>query len=78
MVNVYKILFIVLLVIFIIENIFWGFAIYMAIDDEKKTQECYYDICEDYPQAFYEDGLCSCYDWDLMGELQVVETEIMR
>lgn len=38
---------------------------------------CYYDICEEYPDAIYEPHLCTCYDYDIIGNLIPTKYEVM-
>ena len=58
----WKILAIVLLVLFIVENLFLGWGIFLVEQDERKSNICYYDVCEDYPDALYIEGNCACYN----------------
>lgn len=46
--------------------------------EENKTLECYYEICEDYPDAIREGNLCYCYDYDLLGEKILAKTKVMK
>jgi hypothetical protein len=39
---------------------------------------CYYDICSGYIDAWWEEGVCYCYDYDLLGQLEVAKTEYMK
>ena len=71
---------IIFIVLFTIQTaIFvWG---YMETKREAKlTNICYYNICEDYPEAIYEydQGLCTCYDYDLMGNPTIAKTKILN
>ncbi len=52
---------------------------YVSYEKETdKINECYYDICNDYPDADYLDDVCYCYDYDVLGELVVADTKYMR
>lgn len=77
--NGWKIFALIILVIFILENslIVWGIVSNNKI--EKDTNVCYYDICKDYPDAFYDSSskLCDCYDNDLLGNQIIAKTEYM-
>ena len=45
-----------------------------AIEKEERMQnECYYDICSTNEEAYLLEEVCYCYDYDLMGELQVTD-----
>jgi len=43
----------------------------------KKMNVCYYDICGEHPDALYEDDVCFCYDYDVLGNLIVDQSEYM-
>lgn len=77
--NTWKVLFIIVLVLFLLENslVVWGAVSNKQI--EKQTNVCYYDICADYPDAYYDyqTKLCDCYDKDLMGNKIIAKTEYM-
>jgi hypothetical protein len=58
-----------------------GFVIWSVIyvdNETNKDQTCYYELCSDYADAIREGNLCHCYDYDLLGQLQLVKTEIMK
>jgi len=52
------ILFIIL--VLLISFITWGF--HLLEEEEEKMNECYYNVCEGYAQAYYEEGVCTCYN----------------
>lgn len=75
----WKILAIVFIVLFglLLSMNIWG-AILIA-GDEEQTNICYYEICEDYKEAFLEGDLCSCYIYnDEIREYEVAKTTYMR
>jgi len=74
----WKIIAIALLVLFIAENILFGWALWSVSQDEKKTKICYYDICSNYVDADYMDNVCFCYERDVLGNLIVSKTEYMK
>jgi len=43
----------------------------------EKENLCYYEICGDYPDAYYQEKVCSCYEYDVLGELVVAKTQYM-
>lgn len=53
-------------------------AIGYVLSEEKKVNECFYDICEYYPDAEYDDNLCTCYDYDTFGDLIVAKQKYMK
>ncbi len=63
----------ILAIIFIALIFIWIFKIsYDKIDQEN---ECYYNICGKYPDAFYQDKVCTCYDYDVIGGIVVDKTQ---
>ncbi len=77
MVNGWKVIAIVFIVLFIIENLLLGWAYFSVVEDDKKLNQCYYEICEEFPEAIYEDKLCHCYQYDEEGNLEINKTTLM-
>jgi len=73
----YKILAIVFIALFLVENIFFGWAYYSTYQQNKKTNICFYDICEQYPEATYDNEICTCYDYDVLGNFVQVKTKYL-
>lgn len=74
----WKILAIVFICLFIVENLFIGWGYSLVIEEEQKMNECYYDICEDYAEAEFVDNVCGCYSYDFeAGEYVLEKTETM-
>lgn len=78
MVNAWKITAIIFIILFLSETIFWVWMIKIGIEETAKDTECYWGVCEDYPQAERIGDVCYCYDYDVLGELQLADTEIMK
>lgn len=76
--NSWKALAIIFFALLVLENILLFIAYREVIDEENKTKECYYDICEDYIDATYQDGVCFCYDTDMLGNLKIAKTEVIK
>jgi len=66
MVNGWKVTAIIFLILFILENIFIGYGLYLIGVEAKKDSECSLDICRDEPYYIYDTNrdLCYCYDED--------------
>ena len=54
----------------------WG----LILNDqyEEDTYHCYYDVCGEYVDALYEEPICFCYEYDVMGNLQIGHEEYIR
>ena len=63
----WKVIAIMLLTILIIENILIIWGAYSLQQEEKKTYECFYEVCEGYIDAEYVDKICTCYEEDVLG-----------
>lgn len=74
----WKITAIVFIALFLLTVLYliWGMSLYYQI--EENTKICYYEFCKNYANALYDDGICYCYDYDILGELVVVDTKIMK
>ena len=68
---------IVFIILFVLETgmIVWGIITVRA--EEKNINECYYNICNNYEEAYYDDGVCHCYEYDVLGNLVKSKTEWM-
>lgn len=74
----WKVLAVVLILILIAENLFLWYSYKTVAEDDKTMLQCYYEICGDYADAWLDiQGICYCYDYDLLGNLKVVKTTIM-
>ena len=78
MVNKWKTTAIVFMTLFLLLLAFNVWSVSLVFEDEALTNECYYDICEQYPNAWQEDAVCYCYDYNEYGEEEVVKTKYMK
>ena len=53
-------------------------VIYIGTQDIKKEQTCLYEMADGYDYAQYYDGVCFLYNYDVLGQLQLVDEEIVR
>ena len=65
----WKVISIILLVIFVIENSFIIYSVTLVNKESKDTLVCYYETCKGYPEATFIDNLCTCYEKDVLGNL---------
>ncbi len=70
--KVTAIIFICLFAGLLILNI-WAVA--SVINDEEETNQCYYNVCSEYIEATYDEGICRCYNINSTGEYELVKTE---
>lgn len=73
----WKVLAILFIILFVLETSFVGYAVHIYNVETENTNICYYDICGEYPDALYQEGVCSCYDYDVLGSLIIVDQEYM-
>lgn len=71
----WKTIAIIFIILFISENLLIGFFYYLEVKEIEETNNCYYNICEEYPEAEYLDDICFCYDYDVLGDYVIVKTE---
>jgi len=50
----------------------------LVANEEAKMEECYYDICNGYSEAWVDGNICYCYDYDVMGNLNIVDEKYMK
>ena len=76
--TVWKVLAIIFATLFILETLFivWGIAI--VNQEEQAKEECYYDVCAEYVDADIDGNVCYCYDYDVLGELMVAKTSLIK
>ncbi len=70
----------IILIVFFIVEISLGVWEYVSMSiDNDKLMTCLYEICQEYPDALYENDLCTCYEYDMWGDnLLVAKEEYMR
>lgn len=77
MVDGWKVTAIIFIVLFVLENLLLGYGFYLVNEDDKKFNECYYEICEEFPEATYESGICTCYQYNEYGNYEINKTTLM-
>jgi len=53
----------------------WGTI--LNAEYEEKVSTCYYDICSGYEDAWFDQNVCYCYAYDVLGNEVVDYTEYM-
>ena len=74
----WKVLAIIAMILFTLLLIFNIWAVAYTNHNLKKENICFYDICAKYPDAYYLDNICTCYDYDVIGNLVVSKSEYMK
>ena len=74
----WKLIAVIFIVIAILESILICYSLISYSNQIKETNECFWDICGDYPDAQYDNGICSCIDYDMFGNEIISHTEYMR
>lgn len=73
----WKTIAIIFIILFALETSLFVWSYYVSVKEERMTMECYYEICEDHPDAYLEEKLCSCWDYDVWGNPIMVKQEYM-
>lgn len=60
--QVWKIIAIVFVCLFIFENIFIFYNLAIVVEQKQEMNECIYNICSEYDEGQYEDNVCTCYE----------------
>lgn len=77
--NGWKTTAIIFIILFILTWILIIWGMNMVDNDEENLNECYYNVCGDYPDAYYEENFCYCYEYGVFsGELEITKTEYMK
>ena len=58
----WKAIAIVFIILFLLETAYIGYSINYYNQEVENQNECFYDICSTYPDAYYELGICYCID----------------
>ncbi len=74
----WKMIAIMSIIINIIMIVLWIWVYMDIIQEEEKTYECYYEVCDGYQDAWYENNVCTCYELDVMGNYVVEKEKYMR
>jgi len=79
----WKVIAIIFILLFVLETItvIWItlWAINSSYEELNNQNYCYYDFCSKYPYAeIDENNVCFCYDYDLIGDLIIVDTKIIK
>ena len=74
----WKTIAIVFILLFVLETAYLGWSIISYNSEVNNYNECLYGICGEYPDAYYAEGICGCYDYGITGDLVLVKTEIIK
>lgn len=74
----WKTIAIIFIILFVIETTYVIWEVNVYFNEVDKKNECYYDICNGYPDAYYEADVCTCYNYDMFGSLQIAKEEWMK
>lgn len=74
MVNAWKVIAIIFIILFVLENILLIYGIYSLTQDENKEVLCYVEVCTDYDQYSYNtyNNVCTCYEKDLIVSQTII------
>ncbi len=54
----------------------WGLVI--TEQEASLERHCFYNVCGEYPDAYYMNKVCTCYDYGVLGDLVEVKTEVVE
>lgn len=78
MVNVWKVLAIVFICLFVAETSFVIWSISLVVKEENNRDYCYWTVCDGYNNAEYnvytQNDVCYCYDDDY----NTMKTELLK
>ena len=74
----WKLIATIFIILFLAENIFITVGLIVIDKEERQTKECFYDICGTYPDAYFDESVCSCYDYGTLGDLVIVKEVYMK
>lgn len=74
----WRIIAIIFIILFVLETSLFVYGWITIVEEEKQTYDCYYNFCSENYYADYLDGVCTCYDLDLMGDYFVAKTKYMK
>tara|TARA_R100000789_G_scaffold30675_1_gene34368 strand:+ start:84 stop:326 length:243 start_codon:yes stop_codon:yes gene_type:complete len=79
MVNGWKVTAIIFIIITILFSAFMVLSISLYNEEQEFTNECYYNICEDYNDAYYDvwERTCTCYNINYDGEYSVEKVKYL-
>lgn len=73
----WKTLAIIFICLLVAETLLFGYIIKLGLDEMENKNLCYYEVCSGYDNAYYTGGVCGCYNYDLLGELQLEISKVM-
>jgi len=76
----WKALAIVLICLLVAENVLLYVSYRQLVKEEEKQLSCVYEICAEAEYGEYDSyyNTCTCYESDILGQLQPDKTIIMR
>lgn len=69
---------IIMIIIFLGENVLLYYSYKSLMKEENLNKQCVYEYCKEYEQAFYQEGVCTCYGRDTLGYLIPRDYKVMN
>ena len=64
--NTWRTIAIIFICLFSVLLLFNIWAVNNYLEEENNTNECYYDVCSGYIDAWYSNNICFCYETDML------------
>jgi len=74
----WKTLAIIFICLFVAGVAFMVWSYNLVVAEEEKTYECFYNFCSENYDADYLDGICTCYDLDILGDYFIAKTKYIK
>ena len=71
--NAWRTIAIIFMILALTETALIGYGLYLNNKAEFELNYCYYDVCLEYPEAMYHAPICTCFNTDLYGNVEVAK-----
>lgn len=76
--STWKIIAVIAIILVVAESCFIGWLFYIGQKELDNYNECVYETCKEYPYAEVSNGVCICYEYDILGQLQAADYNLIK